>query len=309
MSKEIHNDPTINAGELGELILGMRAAYSRGENVMAYARNIWKANKNFPESTMIAYDLQAGSYIEWTRLNQPLADAWCKQLAELISPYMTSTSVLLEVGCGEATTLSGVIENLSVKPERTLGFDISWSRCMYGLSWLSGCHINADLFVADLFSIPLEDECVDVVYTSHSLEPNGGREEAAIRELMRIARKAVVMVEPIYELAPPQAQERMRANGYITGLYDTALKLGGVIQEYKMLDVIDNPLNPSGVIIIEKQSNNNKLIQWQCPLTNASLEALDEVYYASATGVIYPIISRIPVLRKENAIIASAYKV
>jgi ubiquinone/menaquinone biosynthesis C-methylase UbiE len=35
---------------------------------------------------------------------------------------------------------------------------------------------QADLVVADLFHIPFADNSVDVVYTSHSLEPNGGRE-------------------------------------------------------------------------------------------------------------------------------------
>lgn len=67
--------------------------------------------------------------------------------------------------------------------------------------------------MADLFDIPLKDASVDVVYTSHSHEPNGGLEEDAIRELMRIARRAVILVEPIYELANSEAQSRMRTHG------------------------------------------------------------------------------------------------
>lgn len=309
MKNEQYSSLTTNLTELGRLILGMRSAYSRGENVMEYARNFSKLSVNLPESTMIAYDLQAGSYIEWTRLNNDLAKAWCKQLAELIKPYISSETSLLEVGCGEATTLTGVLQHMPLQPKHVLGFDISWSRCSYGLSWLMENHVKADLFVADLFSIPLEDDSIDVVYTSHSLEPNGGREEAAIKELIRIAKKAVILVEPIYELAPRKAQERMKANGYVRGLYDAVANLGGTVREYKLLEVNDNPLNPSGVLIIEKQSNNNiDSIVWRCPLTFSQLMVSDEGYFAPSTGVFYPILSKIPVLRKENAIIASAYQ-
>lgn len=48
------------------------------------------------------------------------------------------------------------------------------------------------------------------------------REEEAIRELMRVARRAVVLVEPIYELANSEAQARMHTHGYVRGLKETA---------------------------------------------------------------------------------------
>jgi len=49
--------------ELGRLILGMRAAYARGENAMAYARQTAGVLGNSPVSTLIAYEIQAGIYI------------------------------------------------------------------------------------------------------------------------------------------------------------------------------------------------------------------------------------------------------
>lgn len=45
---------------------------------------------------------------------------------------------------------------------------------------------------------------------SHALEPNCGKEEEALRKCLRVARKAVVLVEPVYELASAEAQARMR---------------------------------------------------------------------------------------------------
>ena len=241
--------------ELGSLILGMRAAYTRKENVMAYARQTAGALRNSSVATLIAYDLQAGRYIAAARANPEGRVRWCGQLSEILNPYITEQSSILEVGCGEATTLAGVLERLDNTPKHALGFDISWSRCTEGLRWLSEHNARARLFVADLFNIPLEDASVDVVYTSHSIEPNGGREEDAMRELMRVARRAVILFEPIYELADAEAQARMRSHGYVQGLKEAAERLGANVSGYRLLTYTANELNPSGLVLIENEFN------------------------------------------------------
>ena len=65
---------------------------------------------------------------------------------------------------------------------------------------------NSGLFVGDLFNAPIEDSSFDVVYTSHSLEPNGGFERKALIELHRITRKYLVLFEPIYELGSSKSK-------------------------------------------------------------------------------------------------------
>jgi ubiquinone/menaquinone biosynthesis C-methylase UbiE len=117
-----------------------------------------------------------GLIVAGVRANRGHNTQWCAQLAEILSPFVTEHSSILEAGCGEATTLAGILQQLSSGGGCKLGFDISWSRCAEGLDWLSENGVSARLFVADLFDIPLEDQTVDVVYTSHSVEPNGGRE-------------------------------------------------------------------------------------------------------------------------------------
>jgi hypothetical protein len=192
------------------------------------------------------------------------------------------------------------------------GFDVSWSRVKVGVDWLVESSINSRLFVGDLFHIPLADNSIDVVYTSHSLEPNGGKEREAIAELLRIARKAVVLVEPSYELATEQAKIRMREHGYVRGLKVAAEELSANIVKYGLLDVCGNPLNPSGVILMLKpnSASSNALLGggWQCPLTGTELVDLGDVFYAKNVGLAYPVMRGIPLLRGQHAVVASKIK-
>ncbi|WP_254032271.1 methyltransferase domain-containing protein [Planktothrix agardhii] len=286
----------------------MRLAYQRGENAMACAREIIGESENSLMATLISYDLQAGSYISAVKKNPEIKERWCQQVANIINRLSKDKKKsILEIGCGEATTLRGVLEKLSHIPEYSLGFDLSWSRVAYGLRYLSEKQIQGSLFVADLFNIPLADESIDIVYTSHSLEPNGGREKEAIKELLRVARHAVVLIEPIYELASPEAQERMRYHGYIRGLKDVATQLGAVVTNYKLLDFTANPLNPSGLLLLEKATtvNSSLGISWSCPLTRTRLQDIGDVFESKETGLVYPVLRGIPMLT-SSAIVASA---
>lgn len=304
-----HGDAVKNRGDLRALILEVRAAYARGENAMEFLRKATGDASNSVVSTLLAYDLQAGSYVAGARANPQGRERWCGQLAQLLAPYMPAQGSILEVGCGEATTLAGVLKVLGAVPQHALGFDISWSRCSEGLAWLTENDVTARLFVADLFEIPLEDSSVDVVYTSHSLEPNGGREEPAIAELLRLARHAVVLVEPIYELASPAAQARMTHHGYVRGLKQTAERLGATVKDYRLLEHIENPLNPSGVLVLEKGNRPAQAAgpapAWRCPLTATPLTDAGDALFSKDSGLAYPVLRGVPLLTTAHGVVAS----
>ena len=215
---------------------------------------------------------------------------------------------MLEVGVGEATTLAGVITALGIDEISAFGFDLSWSRIAIGNSWLNENNVKAKLFVGDMFNIPLDDNSVDLVYTSHSLEPNRSKEEAAIIELLRIARKAVVLIEPRYELATKEAQVRMDEHQYVRGLRSIAERLGAKIVDDRLLDVIANPLNPSGVLtLIKPQSlpGRENTIKWRDPITGTQMVDRSDHFLAEQVGIGYPVLKGIPCLRSEHAIICS----
>jgi SAM-dependent methyltransferase len=129
---------TENTDRLRTLIQKMRLAYQRGENAMACAREIIGESENSLMATLISYDLQAGSYISAVKKNPEIKERWCQQVANIINRLSKDKKKsILEIGCGEATTLRGVLEKLSHIPEYSLGFDLSWSRVAYGLRYLS----------------------------------------------------------------------------------------------------------------------------------------------------------------------------
>ena len=168
---------------------------------------------------MISYDFQSGEYIKNLYHDKDFKINYCQSLADRINSFENCNSIL-EIGVGEATTLGVLKGQLKKEYDFFGGFDISWSRLNFGHNFLKdiGC-FNDSLFCADLFNIPLKDNSIDVVYTSHSLEPNGGKEEEALNEILRIANKYVVLLEPIYENESERVKKRMDEHGYIKGLY------------------------------------------------------------------------------------------
>jgi ubiquinone/menaquinone biosynthesis C-methylase UbiE len=115
------------------------------------------------------------------------------------------------------------------------------------------------LFIGDLFNIPLSDSSVDIVYTSHSLEPNGGREKEALQELYRIAGGYLVLLEPTNEFADDEGKARMKRNGYVHDLANVIKDLGYDLIEYRRFELTINPLNPTGLYIIHIKNCNERV--------------------------------------------------
>ena len=265
---------------------------------------------NSIDDILISYDFQSGSYIKGFSNNPEFASIYCGALAKVINALGPFDSVL-EAGVGEATTLCNLTKNLNFKPETTMGLDISWSRLKFAKEFLKDFGRNdVNLFTANLFEIPLLDNSIDLVYTSHSIEPNGGKEKEALEELYRVTKKYLVLLEPSFELASPEARKRMIEHGYITKLYQTAKDLKYKIIEYRLFDCYSKPVNPTCIMIIEKQNDNDNADKnLVCPITFTNLEKIgDHFLYSKDSFLAYPILENIPCLLKENSILAAHLK-
>lgn len=294
--------------------------YKAGANVTQFFREQLHLNSNTPEIIEVAYDLQAGSYIQAVQNNPSHYQAYTSELAEYISQYLTPNDRLLEVGCGEATTMVGIIQHLSQKPRSVFGFDISLSRIKFAQNfWQKSFVNNASVrvndhhfFVADLFSIPLKSNSIDIIYTSHSIEPNGSREVEALQSIFRVARRKVLLFEPYYEKASLEGKARMKRHGYIANLPTAIKAAGGRLCSITEVKNTSNPLNPTYLFDVDIQevhkmcceSQDTNLV-WSDPITQGDLTRYDDCFYAAQSGIAYPILRGIPCLRPENSIVAT----
>lgn len=293
-------------------ILEAKSVYQKGENVTQYLRDKFDSEDNTSEIIEIAYDLQAGSYINAVNANPDKAESYAAELSEILSVHLVSGDSLLDVGTGEITTLSLILNNLNVDLSDILAFDISWSRLSHGIKFHREnrtAKFPLRPFVADIKEIPLHEKCVDVVTSSHALEPNGRNLEALLGELFRVTKRKLVLFEPSYELNSEEGKARMDKLGYVKDIEGKVNNLGG-----KMLDVIPitniiNPLNPTVCYVIEPPSQGLKHLEstkFCVPGTNFKLEADGHFLFSKETGLAFPVLDDIAVLKTASAILATS---
>jgi len=287
-------------------IISLQRSFKDGVNILDRLREAGDVG-NETDAIRISYDFQAGSYTKLAQVNAEYIDKYTDEIAEAFSSLPPPLSIM-EVGVGEATILGPlarkIVQNDNVK---IFGFDISWSRARFAVRNLEEGGINASIFLADLFSIPLPDNSIDIVYTSHSLEPNGGREFEALQELYRVAKVAVVLLEPDYDRASDEAKARMSSNGYVKNLASFARQLKYNVVLDKAIRVAINPLNPTGITLIRKEAierRDTRDPRLVCPITRTALTKVDGFFYTDEACLAYPALQGIPCLFRETAILA-----
>ncbi len=288
----------------------LKILYEQGKNITELLRKEKGLQHNTDEIIEIAYDLQSGAYIasmedrEIAKYNHNYTKEIARTILSLCEP-----ETVLEAGVGEATTLAGVLNYFN--PDlKSFGFDLSWSRLAYARKWLeSQSKSNTTLCTGNLFHIPFADNAIDVVYTSHSIEPNGGNEEPILKELFRVTRKFLVLLEPSYELADSEARKRMDSHGYCKNLKGIADCLGYKVLQHKLFPYTANPLNPTAMTIIQKVENAAPpTCILACPSFKTPLVELGNMLFSREALVVYPIIDEIPCLRISNGILASKFE-
>tara|TARA_Y100000748_G_C15474536_1_gene480195 strand:+ start:782 stop:1699 length:918 start_codon:yes stop_codon:yes gene_type:complete len=290
--------------------------YNKGNNLIKFLRENYSEILNNNEITQLSYDIQAGSYVKKALQNPDFEKERGQAYATIIESLGEFDSIL-EAGIGEATSMIALIRELKNPPLKLKGFDISLSRVLYAQDFVKEkIKSEINFCVGDISDCPLSDNSVDLVYTIHALEPNGGNELSLVKELIRITNKYLVLFEPHYELGSSESREHIENHNYVKNLAGIADQLGHKVIENKIL-FDSNPWtnNNTGVIIIEKNHKNTSikdqkanLSEWACPISKEHLLQEADFLFSEKSMTIYPIIKTIPILLKEKSILASHLK-
>ena len=297
-------------------MLKAKSAYESGKNIIEQLSRDNSVDASDRTVIELAYDLQAGSYIRKAKSDSSAYQTCCDEMSEFLAQYVGKGELLLDVGTGELTTLSMIMAGNSILECEIYAFDLSWSRLAHGLPFweevVGGSRKKPTVFCADMFAIPLRANAVDVVTSAHALEPNGNDLRAILEELFRICRKKLVLFEPSYELNTDEGKARMDRHGYIKGLEETVESLGGAVMEVTPLRHPVNPLNPTVCYVIDPPETDAGIDGQRKPVFTAPgseliLSKSDGYFISPETGLVFPSLAGIPILKTEAAIIATSF--
>lgn len=292
--------------------------YLDGINITKTMREERNIDFNTSEIIETAYDIQAGEYQKkWNQKElQDFYNIFTKEIADIILSICKPKSIM-EAGIGEATTFVKVLKHLNIDNLEAFGFDISWSRTFFAKKLIEKENLkNINLCTGNLFDIPFLDNSIDLVYTFHSIEPNGGSEKEIIKELFRVTKNYLILFEPNYDETTENNKKRMESLGYIKGLKSVIKELDYEIVFNCEFKNSLNEKNPTTVFIIKKNEIENNFLNCQknffaCPISKSELikDEKENIYFSTESLVVYPVVKGIPCLRKENAILASKYEI
>ncbi|SDZ75989.1 hypothetical protein SAMN05660420_00163 [Desulfuromusa kysingii] len=291
-----------------------RDVFKKGENVTSALREQFDIKYNSPEIIEIAYDLQSGSYINAVKEKRRYWLNYTTEISNVLHKYCIDAESILDVGTGEMTTLAGVANKFYNETSDYYACDISWSRLIRGVGFLAeelseSVFRKITPFVANLFQLPFVDGAIDVIWTSHALEPNGGQEKVALTELLRVSRRKLILFEPYYEGNSSEGRQRMDRLGYVKNIPQIIKECGATCDEIIPLKNISNPLNPTYAFVVTppvKLINKEADLLWACPATQFPLSRVGDCFWSEYSMFAYPILQGIPILRPESAILASA---
>ena len=290
----------------------VRRLYKDGVNVIDHLRKQLGTTFNTDELVETSYDMQAGSYVEYVEQHPEACKPYQEEVARLLDRFIAAGDSVVDVGTGEMTTLTPIAAVSYHKVAHAYALDISLSRLLVGRRYARRMltHVLASRLqpvVASLFQMPFADNSIDLLWTSHALEPNGGREFEAIAELARVCCRHLVLCEPSYENNSAEGRQRMDRLGYIKGVPEAVARIPGIeLVDTLRIEATENRLNPTYAYVIRKTVDGERRPPTlHCPVSRGPLEARAGYFYSRHSLLAYPVIEGVPVLRTQKGVSAS----
>ena len=267
----------------------LKKIYLKGKNINQYLRK--KTNLSETEIIKLSYDVQSGSYVK--KYNYLKSKKVLSQFIKEINS--TDYKSLMDFGCGELTNFYTLINNIKIKNKTFFAFDISFSRMVEGKKFIDKKKkkIELKLFSNNSLNIPLPDNRIDLITSCHALEPNKKNCYKILKELWRVSKIKLVLLEPNNQLGNTLTKRRQKKHNYI---FNLEKKIKKITPNYKIINnkINFNPLNPASIFILEKNSNKSNKFNFVNPKdSNDVLKKRKNFFYSKKTGKIFPIINDI----------------
>jgi len=295
-----------------DLIQTAREAYTSGKNITEALRTALDHDTNTNEIIELAYHLQAGSYSD-KALNHPCEfDQYCDDIALLLEGISPLPRSVLDIGTGEMTIFSGICKRTFTDPCELFAMDLSLKRLLAGQVFLKTTKSTSRIqpITGNFFELPFSDKSIDLVISTHAIEPNGGQEAEAVAEVFRVAKQYALFIEPSYRHNSDEGRSRMKRLGYIKELGNAIRTCGGTIEVERKINsesYLQQPLNPTWGYLctppLDMSPPAASSSTLACPISKKPLERQADHYHCPESGLAYPIIEGIPILRSDYAVL------
>ncbi len=292
-----------NIKAISKLYKNLKVLYKKKANIQRFLDR-----KNFLNQTAIqlSYDLQSGSYIKKLRKYKKIDQKVFNIFNKILTDNFSNISSVLDFGSGELTRFMYVIDHLKKKKIKFFACDLSLNRLFLGKNFFKKKilrdKIDIEIFTIDNFRIPLPDNSIDVIITCHAIESNRKNMKKIIKELFRVSKFGLCLMEPHYEIANIQQKKRMDYYKYIKGVPKFLTKQNYDHKIIKKKFHI-NPNNPSSIFIIKKKySKKISKLNFIDPINRKNLRKLKNFYYSNGSSRLYPAFDGITIFSNNSGI-------
>jgi ubiquinone/menaquinone biosynthesis C-methylase UbiE len=162
---------------------------------------------------------------------------------------------ILDFGCGGGINFVNIAKNLP--GIQVHGFDYTPTRIEFARKLCAQLGLSdANLSVADGRKLSFPDKSFDATFTCQVLEQIDADAELALREMGRVTRKKIILIEPALEMGNLTQKLYIYHQGYLRNLPE---KIARVLQDWKvvkreLLPTFSNPLEPIAATVLVPNS-------------------------------------------------------
>ena len=174
----------------------------------------------------------------------------CSLLIDAIRKVNASS--VLEIGCGDGNNIA--LLRRALPNVRLVGCDVSEGRIDFARKYHREHGLDAEFLVADATKLAFDDDSFDVVFSVYCLEHLPAEFPAAVRHMLRVARRRVILVEPIPEYFGPLQRLYAFATDYVRGLPEFLEREEINVESVEILSSASNPMNLGAMITLRPES-------------------------------------------------------